>query len=200
MAWESRGLSLFRTISASLQDTVEPLLKKWQMKVNQRFLALKQAIEQKADCPGVPFIAIQKQSTALQAQLHQLEQALSLQKKENKELSATLVIEQLELSRLCGYSSTLAQQLAEQKTETKTLHTLLSNLQKNLEYAQHSLTNLEQDTTTLKQQLSFETDEKNKFKALIEEFSRALELSEQKREKLERDFRGQEINAKTSKE
>lgn len=121
------------------------LWERLQSSAEQSILEFRQEANQKIQATENNFIQVQKKNVELQAQIQQLEEELYQQQVTHKNLNEILINERLEASIQQERVRSLEAHLTEHKQENIKLHTLLTNVQNNLEHYQDSMQKLQQE-------------------------------------------------------
>ena len=124
---------------------VTGLWERIQRSAEEEILEFRQEANQKIQTAETNFKQSQKMIVDLQGQVHQLEESLFQQKDTIKGLECCLSEEHLTSSKQQGQISSLEEHLNVQKQENTKLHSLLKNIQNNLEHYQASMQKLQQE-------------------------------------------------------
>ena len=150
-------------LPAELIAIVTGLWERIQGNANEEIKAHKEESTQAIKTVEVKLKDAHQKQVELEQEIHKLEGTVFQQTENHKELSHRLTEEQRLSAKHAGHIMSLEEHLQCQKQENTELHTLLKNIQNNLEHYQSSMQKLQQE-----QALTLEK-QKNRFEQVISE-------------------------------
>ena len=124
---------------------VSGLWERLQGHAEQQVIELQQEAKEKMQAYDLNLIQVKKKNLELQAQAHQLEETLFHQQNANKVLDQNFANEAQSNLKHQSHIFSLEAQLNSQKEENTKLHSLLKNIQSNLEHYQGSMQKVQQE-------------------------------------------------------
>lgn len=128
---------------------VTGLWERLQGMAEQEILEYSQEADQKINDIENSLALSQEHNASLQLQIHLTEEVLGQEKAINVALSEDLANERIEASKNQERTRNLEDKLSEHKQENVKLHTLLTNVQNNLEHYQESVQKLQQEQSII---------------------------------------------------